>query len=256
MADSSYGLYQGQLFLRERAFNGAPLAAGYEFVGDCDMFSIDPKQKYEDIQESQSGLGLTAAHIPTETSVTVKFRALDVKMANWVRATWGGLVAGQEAGGTVATEDIVLYNGMSAPLARSGVSGVTVAGATVGTDYALDANGGSITVLSTSSAIPAGTPLTTTVSYTYAASSGTVQAFVTGQRYYSILLKGRNAAQGNQPLTVICNQATFDMAKVLNLIGKKRFEMEMDGVLLQDLLIPLPSAAGDLSQFFQISKGV
>ena len=87
--DSSYGLFQGALYVQERGLNGANLT-GYQFLGDTDMFTIDPKQKFDNIEESQTGLGLTSAHIVTGTEVMCKFRALDIKMANWVRATWGG----------------------------------------------------------------------------------------------------------------------------------------------------------------------
>jgi len=251
-SDSSYGLFQGQLFIQERAFNGAPLG-GFEFIGDTDMFTIDPKQKFEDIKESQSGLGLTAAHIPTETDVSVKLRTLDIKIANWIRATWGGS-AGTVASATSVTETVVLYNGLMTPLAHPGVSNVVVSGAVLDTDYTLDAVNGSITVLVVSSVIPEGTPLTTTVTYDHAAYNGKVEAFTTGQRYYTLRLQGRNTAQGNQPVIVTCHQAALDMAKAFSLIEKKHQTFELDGMLLQDTSKPLPQAATDLSQFFTIVK--
>jgi hypothetical protein len=250
--DSSYGLFQGQLFIQERAFNGAPLS-GFEFIGDADLFTIDPKQKFEDIKESQSGLGLTAAHIPTETDVAVKLRTLDIKIKNWIRATWGGS-AGAVASASVSGESVVLYNGMLTPLAHPGVSEVVVAGAVLGTDYTVDAANGSITVLPGSTAIADGSPLTTTVSYTHAAYNGKVQAFTTGQRYYALRLQGRNTAQGNQPVIVTCHQAALDMAKAFALIDKKHQTFELDGMLLQDTTKPLPQSPTDLSQFFEIVK--
>lgn len=250
--DSSYGLFQGSFFIAERTLNGAMLT-GYQAVGDVDMFTIDPKQKFNDIMESQSGLGLTAAHIPTETAVMVKFRALDIRMSNWVRATWGGS-SGALASASGISESVVLYNGQLTPLAHPGVSNVAVSGAVLGTDYTLDAVNGSITVLAASPAVPSGAPLTTTVIYDRAAYAGKVQAFTTGQRYYSARLQGRNTAQGNQPVIVTCNQIAFDMAKVFNLIEKKHFNFEMDGMCLQDTTIPLPSLSTDLSQFFSVVK--
>jgi hypothetical protein len=251
-SDSSYGLFQGQLFIQERAFNGAPLS-GFEFIGDADLFTIDPKQKFEDIKESQSGLGLTAAHIPTETDVSVKLRTLDIKIANWIRATWGGS-SGKVDADSVSGESIVLYNGLMTPLAHPGVSNVVVSGAVLGTDYTVDAANGSITVLAGSTTIPEGTPLTTTVSYDYAAYNGKVEAFTTGQRYYTLRLQGRNTAQGNQPVIVTCHQAALDMAKAFSLIEKKHQAFELDGMLLQDTSKPLPQLATDLSQFFTITK--
>lgn len=250
--DSSYGLFQGQFFIAERAFNGDP-TTGFQFVGDVDMFTIDPKQKFEDIEESQSGLGLTAAHILTGTTVAVKFRALDIKLENWVRATWGGS-DGAVTGASVVAEDIVLYNGQMTALAHPGVSAVVVAGAVLTTDYTVDAVNGTITVASSSPAVPDGTPLTTTVAYTYASYGGKVQAFTRGQRYWTARLHGRNVAQGNQPVIVTCNQIAFDMAKTLNLIDKKHFSFELDGMLLQDTTLPLPVDPTDLSQFFSVVK--
>lgn len=251
-SDSSYGLFQGQLFIAERQFNG-PQISGFEFVGDCDMFVIDPKQKFEDIKESQSGLGMTAAHIPTETDVSIKMRALDIKIRNWVRATWGGS-AGAVTGASVVSESITLYNGCMTPLAHPGVSNVVVSGASLTTDYTVDAVNGTLTVVASSSAVPDGTPLTTTVNYDYADYNGKVEAFVTGQRYYMVRLNGRNTAQGNQPVILTCHQWAPDMAKTLNMIDKKHITLELDGALLQDTTIALPTSPSDLSQFFNIIK--
>jgi hypothetical protein len=253
--DSSYALYQGSFYLQERSLNGADLT-GYQFVGDVDMFTIDPKQKFEDIEESQTGLGLTAAHILTGTSVTSKFRALDTKFANWIRATWGG-GGTAVAGGSVTGESIVLYNGQVTKLAHPGVSSLVLSvgpAAVVNTDYTVDTVNGTIAVLAASTVIVAGTPQTYTAAYTKAAYGGKVQAFVTGQRYYRALLVGRNVAQGNQPVHVICNQISFDMAKSLSLIDKKHVNFEMDGMLLQDTLIATPVTSTDLSQFFSVTK--
>ena len=49
-------------------------------------------------------------------------------------------------------------------------------------------------------------------------------------------------------------QWTPDPVKVLNLIEKKHFGFEMDGMLLQDTTIALPADATDLSQFFSVVK--
>ncbi len=250
--DSSYGLFQGQLFIAERTFNGAR-TTGFKFVGDADQFIVDPKQKFEDIQESQSGTGLTSAHIVIGTDVMVKVRMLDIKIQNWVRATWGG-TEGAVEGDSVATESVVLYNGEMTPLAHPGVSSVVVSGAVLDTDYTIDAVNGAIHVLASSSTIPEGTPLTTTVAYDFADYAGKVEAFTTGQKYYTFRLHGRNAAQGNQPLIVTVNQVATDISKSFNFIDKKHFAMELDGMCLQDSLIALPEAATDLSQFFSIQK--
>lgn len=253
--DSSYGLFQGQLFIAERSLNGAFLT-GYEFVGDVDKFQIKPKQKFDDIQESQSGLGLTSAHIVTETAVDAEFTVLDIKFSNWARAMWGGS-SPAVASGSVTGEAITLYNGQMTPLAHPGVSSVVITSTptlTVSTDYVVDAVNGTLTVPSTSSNVAAGTPVTGTVAYTKAAYLGKVQAFITAQRYYALRLHGRNMAQGGEPVTVTVNQVTFDMAKTLDFISKKHLSFDMSGMCLQDTTVALPSAVTDLSQFFAVRK--
>jgi hypothetical protein len=247
--DNSYGLFQGQLFLAPRTMNGA-LTGGYKPVGDADMFTIDPKQKFEDINESQTGLGLTAAHIPTETSISVKMRLLNIKLDNWERAVWG-TQSGAQAGGTVSGEPIVLYADSTAPLAHPGVSSVTIAGLSEGADYTVDANLGAVTILATSTAT---FPMTTTVSYSYAAYSGKVEAFTANQPVFSVMLLGINTANSNQPVRVECYQWAPDMAKTLNMIEKKHMNFELDGMLLQDQARPLPTSASPLSQFFTVTK--
>lgn len=250
--DRSYGLFQGQLFIAERDLNGDQ-TSGFDFVGDVDMFTIDPKQKFEDIQESQTGLGLTAAHIVTETELGVKFRALDTRMANWAIATWGEH-GGSVSAGSVAGESIVLYNGRMTPLAHPGVSNVVVSGAVLDTDYTIDAVNGTLTVPTSSVTIPDGTPLETTVNYDYAAYNGKVEAFTVGQKYYKLRLNGRNVAQGNQPVILNCHQWAPDIAAALSMIDKKRFQFELNGMLLQDTSIALPTESGDLSQFFSLLR--
>jgi len=250
--DSSYGLFQGKLYLAERNFNGAQ-TTGFEHLGDVDMFTIDPGQKFEDIEESMTGGGYQSAHIPVSTSLKMKCRALDIKMSNWLRATWGGGGAAM-AGASVSGEPIVLYNGCMTPLAHPGVSGLSLAGATEGTDYVLDAVNGSISVPLTSSAIPNGTPLATTAAYNYAGYRGKIEAFTVGQKFYMARFEGRNAAQGNQPVIFTLRQMTLDLSKVFNLIEKKRFGFDMEGALLQDTTIPIPSDANDLSQFWSLVK--
>jgi uncharacterized protein YrrD len=166
---------------------------------------------------------------------------------------WGGS-EGAVTGASVAAEAITLYNGQMTALAHPGVTNVVVAGAVLTTDYTVDATNGTLTVPTSSATIPDGTPLTTTVAYDYADYTGKVEAFTTGQRYWTARLHGRNVAQGNQPVIVTCNQFVFDMAKTMALIEKKHFTFEMDGMLLQDTTIALPAAATDFSQFFSVVK--
>lgn len=250
--DLSYFVIQGQVFLAPRALNGA-LTGGYEHVGDVDQFQIDMKQKFEDIQESQSGLGLTAAHIPTETALNVKMNVLQPSAPNWERAVWGKH-GGAVTAGSVTGEAITLYNDRRSFLAHPGVSSVIVAGAVENTDYTVDLANGTITVLATSTAAPAGTPLVTTVSYDYAAYTGKIEAFTTAQPIFSVRINGKNSANG-QPILANIHQWAPNMSDMLDMISKKHMVFALNGMLLQDQTLPLPAAADDLSQFFSIVKG-
>lgn len=250
--DSSYGVFQGKLFIAPRVMNG-PLLGGYKDAGDADMFEIDVKQKFEDIQESRSGMGLTAAHAVNETSISAKIRLLDIKTENWERAVWG-TKSGAVAGGTVSGESITLYADSMAPLAHPGVSNVALGGLTLGTDYVVDAANGAIIVLPTSTAVTEDNPVTTTVSYSYGAYTGTVEAFTTGQPVFSLMLQGINTANSNQPVITHCFQWAPDMTKTLKMIDKKHVEFDLDGMLLLDATRPAPTPEARFSQFFNVTK--
>lgn len=149
--DQSYALLQGSLFMQPRSLNGAPIGPMF-FAGDCDKFELSPSQKFDDIQESISGLRTTAAHIPMGTDIKLKANLLNFNKQNIEVGTWG-TDTGAVAAGTVSAEIVSAYNpsGLNqsiAPLANLGVSAVVVklagtathvasiAVATAGTGYA------------------------------------------------------------------------------------------------------------------------
>lgn len=120
--DLSYGLFQGSLFLQRRQLNG--LASGPMYpVGDADKFEISPTQTFDDIKESQTGLRMTAAHIPTGSDIKIKLNLLFSSKRNLLAGLWG-TDTGAVAGGTVAAEIIPAYNNALVPLANPGVSSV------------------------------------------------------------------------------------------------------------------------------------
>ena len=345
--DSAYGLFQGSLFMQRRALNGLPLS-GFVPVGDADKLELSPTQKFDDIEESQSGLRMTAAHIPTGTSLKVKANLLFASKSNLTKALWG-TDTGAVAAGSVAAEIQTAYNNAMVPLANLGVSAVVVklagtatnvasiavtaggagytanaqlpltlttgvgntayavtnaagvitgvvvsgvgttlaTGATVttpgagagaaflinagqaplvlGTDYTVDAANGSLTILPTSTLVPAysdiyqvggtlGGQTQITVAYSYAAYTGKVEAFTTGIQYFAMRLQGVNVANNNQPVIMNVYQAALDMAKLLSMIEAKHNNVELDGMLLQDTTKPLASALSPFSQFFNIVK--
>jgi hypothetical protein len=350
--DQSYGLFQGTVFLQRRTLNGAALG-GFIAVGDADKMEISISQKFDDIEESQSGLRLTSAHIPVGTTLNAKLNLLNINKSNFAGALWG-TDTGAVAGGTVTAELATAYNGSYVPLANPGASAATVklaglagtiasinvtaggsgyaantvfaltitgtggsgatanaitnsagvitgayvtaagtgypagtttvtvttpgagTGATLnpnqgatalvaGTDYTLDAANGGVQLLAASLLVPSfsnplgvapagsgGTGLTS--AYTYAGYTGKVEAFTTGIQYYTMRLNGLNIANGNQPVIVNAYQLALNMTKMIDFIGNKHINLELDGMLLQDTSKAAPTVTAPYSQFINIVK--
>lgn len=251
--DLSYGVYQGVLHAAKRTMNG-PQTGGWLDLGDVDQFVIDPKPKYEDIKESRTGLGFTAAHVITETDLNVKLQALQGSQANWERALWG-TASGSVAGATVSGEAVTIYPGPSmVPLAHPGVSSVTVSLGVEGTDYTVDTANGALNILAGSSVFTDVNGTAATVSYTFATYTGTVEAYTTQQPILSLRLHGINTANNNQPTIVECYQWAPDMSNTLDFIGKKHMMFQLGGMLLQDQTKPLATADNPFSQFFRVTR--
>lgn len=249
MAFSGYVLNQGRVFIAERAFNGADVT-GLDLIGDADTVELRVKQKTLPVVASFTGNGVTVANPVIETACTLKIQALDMRLKNWAAATWGDN-SGPKAGNVVSGEALILYNGQYAKLKNIGVSGVVIAGATLGLDYVIDsARHGIVRVLPGSIVIPDGIPFATTVGYSYAANNGKVQAFVLGPKFYRVVVAGVNAAQGNQPTVLEVRQVQLEMATKLDFIAKKHMAFELGGELLFDSSLPTATAHGDLSNHF------
>lgn len=249
--DSGYALGQGRVFLAERAFNGA-LTGGLDYIGDADSVQLTVSQKTQEVRDQFSGQGLLKKNPVIATSCSIKISALDTRLANWARATWGDS-SGAIAGDSVLAEAVTLYRGQYVKLAHMGVSAVAVAGAVLDADYVVDsAAHGLLRVLA--DAPVAGTPFVTTAAYDYAASTGKVEAFVLGQKYYQLVVAGVNVAQGNQPTVLTVRQVQLQMATKLDFISKKPTTFDLAGELIVDKVIATPDDAGDLSQFFSWQK--
>jgi hypothetical protein len=246
--DISRGLFQGILSLAPRDFN-SNRTGGYKDLGQVDLFTIDPKPKFEDIMDSRTSPAGTIDHILTEIDFTAKIKMLDIAMYNWAFANYGEWSGAVDAA-TGATETITLYNGTKTHLAHPGVTNVVISGATLTTDYTLNAASGTINVVVGSTAVPVGTPLTTTVTYDYAAYNGAVEAFTIPQKYFSLHLEGINVAQGGQPVVVDVWQWAPDPVAMLNFIDKKHFAQECSGKMLKDESITTTG----LSAYYKVKK--
>lgn len=251
--DNSYGLFQGQLYGALRLMNGAQIG-GFLPLGDADKFEISPKQKFDDIEESQTGMGLTSAHIPTSTQINVKMNILNIKMSNWEKAIWG-TSGGAVSAGTVADEPLMMFPGAYVPLGHPGVSAVVLSAGVLDVDYTVDPVNGGLQVLESTTLFTSEAGTAITADYSFAAYTGRVQAFTAQQPILMLRLNGVNTANSNQPVITNVYQWAPDMAKVLNMIEKKHISFELDGMLLQDTTRALPTPAAPFSQFFEIVKG-
>ena len=248
--DRSPIIMQGKVFIQERDFNGAK-TSGLEWIGNCENAALSFKQKRETIKDNFTGKGLTIASPVVETDLEFMITMLDISMSSFARASWGTW-SGTEVAGSVSGESIVMYNDRYVQLAKSGVSNVVVAGAVLTTDYTVDsAPAGRLKVTSTSTTIPDGTPLTTTVAYDYTANNGQVEDFVTAQKFYTIVVDGINVAQANQPFILTIHQIQLDAFKKADFIDKKQMKLESGGEIIVDSSI---ADDGEFSQVFWLRK--
>jgi hypothetical protein len=246
-ADNTYQLTQGKAYLASRTANGAQ-NGGLIWVGDCDKVDITTTEKFDDIEESYTGSRNVAAHIPIGTTMAVKVNMLYMSTRN-LGIAYKGTVSGAVTGASVTNEAVTLYNDAVTPLAHPGVTSVTVAGATVTTDYTVDAANGAIVVVPGSPAVPAGTPLVTTANYTFADYTGSVQAFMQPITEYFLMVQGFNTANGNAPFLGYFYRISVNLAKTLSMIEAKHGMLELDGMLLPDATAPVGR-----SQWFTIVK--
>lgn len=242
------------IYLAKRQANGG-IIGGFRDIGDADKLEIDANQKYDDIEESRSGLRQVAAHTLIGTSYAMKLNALDFRLDNLADFTYG-TSTGQVTGSTVTAEAITAYYNSMCPLQNPGVSAVAVkSGATPlveGTDYTVDAANGCLTFLPTSTIVTsaaAANGIALTVDYTFASYTGTVEAATRGAQEFCVRLNGLNTANGNAPVIVTLHRVALDMTKVLDLLNNKHGNMEVDGMLLPDMTQP----AGK-SQYYSVTK--
>ena len=245
--DLTYALLQGKVYLATRAANGAQ-NGGLIWVGDCDKVDISTTQKFDDIEESQSGNRNVAAHIPIGTTMAVKVNMLYLSRDNLAIA-YMGTATGPVTGATITAEAVTLYNNAVTPLANPGVSAVTVSVGTLGTDYTINATSGFITVLPGSIAVPAGPGVAATVNYTFATYAGIVEAFTKQITEYFLVVEGLNTANGSAPFLGYFYRVSINLAKMLAMIDSKHAMLEVDGMLLPDLTAPVGR-----SQWFTIAK--
>lgn len=244
--DNTLAILQGKVFLATRVANGA-VNGGYLFVGEVEGLTLKQNQKFEEIHDNTTGLGLQIGHAPTETSLMLEGKAIQFDTANIARLSYG-TYGGAVSGGTVSSEAITAYNGQMAVLANPGVSSVVVTKApsttlVAGTDYTVDPVFGTLQFLASSTAVPAGPGVPCTVNYTYAAYTGKVEAFTQPIAEYALRLQGINTMNGNSAVIFNAHRVSLDLLKSLELISKKHMTLDLSGALLPDYTKPAGQSA-------------
>lgn len=245
---------RGKLFIgtRDSAGPNGPL----QFVGDVSDFSIGGSEDFLDFNESISGKDARVIHLPTNTDTSYSMTMRYFTAQNLAKATHGTVI-GAAAAGTVTGEIHQAYNDSTFPLAHAGVSTVTVsAGGTalvLGTDYTVNANAGSVTILPGSTAVASSTtPTQVTVGYAYnAGSGGSVQALKGGIQEYVLYAELISRTNGRS-YTFYAPRVTIDLSGEIVLLGGDVGQIDVGGAML-----PAPEIAegGAVSQYYTITIG-
>lgn len=241
MADKYFAVPQGKVYIATR--NSTGLSSGYEYIGDTDGFTITTSQQFLDIFESYSGNRTIAAHIPTQTDLSVELSILNFDSANIARAYNGDIVS--TAAGSVVGETAKAYEGKTIPLKYAGVSAVVVKkGATtltLNTDYTVNAEAGSINILTGSPVITDGDSIT--IDYTHTGGEKIRGLTNTGSNY-SLYFEGKSKFDNLAQKAYIHNVA-LQLAGTMSLIGTGVNKLVVGGKLL-----PAAEQPAGESQYF------
>lgn len=242
---------QGNVFIANRDASGR--TGGFVNIGDTEGVTINTSQQFLDVQESQSGLRNTVVHAPISSDYSVELTVLNVDGDNLARGFYGSSAA--VVGASVTGEAITAYNGTMIELKYPGVSAVTVtktSGSTplvLGTDYTLDAEMGTITILPGSTLVPAGAGVPCTVNYTHGGLTAKIKAFTQGLKDYTIRVQAKSPVDGTISIYTF-HRAALDMAATLQLISTGVNKLVLKGKLLPAAEI---TTAGE-SQYFLINQ--
>ena len=240
MADKYFAVPQGKVYIATRGTTG--LTSGYEYLGDCDGFTITTSQTFLDIQESHSGNRVVVAHLPTATDVAMTVSIMNIDGANLARAYNGDLVT--TAAGSVVGETIKGYEGKTSPLKYGNVSAVVVKkGATtltLNTDYTVNAAAGSINILTGSPVVTDGDSLT--VDYTHTGGSK-LRGLTNSGQDYSLYFEGKSKFD-QKAQKVWVHRCALELAKSMSLIGTGVNKLEVGGKVL-----PAPEQTGGESEY-------
>lgn len=241
MDDYSY-LGSGELLIREY---GA--AAPFLRVGNCSALNFSPQTNTLSLPDHTKPGGGTRNRVDRVTSVDMAYTFHDFAPENFARALRGTVI--DIAGGTVASEPAVAYEGGYTPLAYLAETITSVKSSdgedtfAAGTDYVFVDGGLEIPEGSTIPAPVDGAP-NITVSYTYAAAER-VEAFTQSAKQYEALFLGLNEARSGKRVRVRVHKLSGGVMEQLALLGDEYGQGSVTGSLLSDT-----TKGVGLSQYF------
>lgn len=234
-----YSVGQGKVFIAPRGANGQ--SGGFEWIGDCDGFSVSGTEEKLAFQESFSGNRVRVIDATTSIDMGFSIAIRNIDGDNLAKAYFGE--AATVAGATVTGEAITAYAGSMVPLRFPGVSSVTVTrtqGSTAlvaGTDYTLDAVNGTLTFLPGSTLITGSAGVPCTVNYTHAGVASRVKALTSVAKEYVLRFEGKSQFD-NKPVIATLHRAKPGIAAALDLIGTDVAVLNLEGTLLPDASQP------------------
>lgn len=230
-----YSVGQGKVYIAPR--NSAGQSGGFEWIGDCDGFSVTGTEEKLSFQESYSGNRVKVIDSTTSIDMGFTIAIRNIDGDNLAKAFYGE--SGAVAGATVTGEAINAYAGKMVPLRFPGVSSVVVtktAGSQVlvaGTDYTLDAVNGTLTFLSGSTHVTGSSAVPCTVNYTHAGVAARVKALTGTAQEYVLRFEGKSQFD-NKAVIATLHRAKPGIAAALDLIGTDVAVLNLEGTLLPD----------------------
>ena len=234
-----YSVGQGKLYIAPRDASGQ--TGGFEWIGDCDGFSISGSEEKLSFQESYSGNRVRVIDSTTSVDMGFSLAIRNIDGDNLAKAFYGE--SASVAGATVTGEAVNAYAGKMVPLKYPGVSAVTVtktAGSVAlvaGTDYSVDAVNGTLTFLSGSTEVTGTAAVPCTVNYTHAGVGARVKALTSTAKEYVLRFEGKSQFD-NKAVIATLHRAKPGIAAALDLIGTDVAVLNLEGTLLPDASQP------------------
>lgn len=232
---SEYFSGQGNLLLAE-IVNG--VVQGFRHVGNVPALTITGEQTTLEHKESTSGQRATDLRLTQETKVGMNFTAENMDADNLALLSYGDKAS--VTGASVTAEVITARLGYTIGLAHIDVSNVVVtdnATGTVtyveGTDYTVNAEVGSINVLSTGNISDAEL---LDVDYDFGDQTE-VRALTQSRKTYAARFEGLNTVDGKAVLVEI-NKVSPDLLKELALINDELGSAEIEASMYYDATKP------------------